>query len=86
MNERKVCPKCGLEWKARDPADGRPYWPIDPCLGVKLPGVIYFCCGHGNGYGAIKFENGVMFRFGSMELWDACRPGDSPIFDLGSRP
>lgn len=34
----------------------------DPCLG-KLPGVIFACCGHGEGDGYITFANNVTIRF-----------------------
>jgi hypothetical protein len=78
---REVCEKCGLRWEDRDPDAGLPRWPIDPCLGVQLPGVNYFCCGHGKANGAVQFTNGVMIRFGAIEKSTVFK-GDHKIFDI----
>jgi hypothetical protein len=56
--ENDKCRKCKL---ARTP-EGH-----DPCLG-ELPGVLFACCGHGNGAGYIYFQNGVQVRFGFCSI------------------
>lgn len=53
MLEPKLCNRCGEHYDRNEP---------DPCLG-HLPGVIFACCGHGDGNGYITFENNVCIRF-----------------------
>lgn len=57
----------------------------DPCI-ANLPGVLFACCGHGNGRGYIKFEDGRCLYFQPKEV-DIDLPSVSvdgtPIFQLG---
>lgn len=52
MSERR-CGDCGMTVVRGQP---------DPCFGGPLPGVRFACCGHGEDYGYIAFENGVVVR------------------------
>jgi hypothetical protein len=54
--EEECCASCGLK---RRP-DGQ-----DPCI-PNLPGVRGACCGHGQGWGYIEFENGTSI-FGDFQ-------------------
>lgn len=60
------CPQCGL---ARG-ADR-----TDPCMGM-LPGVLFACCGHGNGHGYIYFENGRCIRFDHITSFELVEGGE----------
>jgi hypothetical protein len=51
-SERR-CNDCGMTVTRGQP---------DPCFGGPLPGVRFACCGHGEDYGYIAFENGVVVR------------------------
>ncbi len=57
----------------------------DPCI-ASLPGVIFACCGHGNGDAYIKFEDGRCLRFVPTEVDIDLPTGMSdnvPVFLLG---
>jgi hypothetical protein len=55
-SEELCCASCGLKPRA----DGQ-----DPCI-PNLPGVIGACCGHGQRWGYIEFENGTSI-FGDFQ-------------------
>lgn len=80
MSNKTRCRACHIEYT--------PGLEPDPCLGW-LPGITAACCGHGDGYAVMVFDDLHVLKFGGAVTHVdrvPCRNYGTPVAELSSSP